>query len=173
MNLYQKISNELKIEITNGSLKPGDKMLSINQVKEKYNVSHITALRVYRELIEEGVALCRRGQGYFVCDRTSKQKKIFGRFACFVRTMRPPREDDNYFNEINMGIQIEAANRRIDLLMPHNAVLLDAYVCSSEKLEELKKAMLSCADEALEKAKEYGKNRVSYYEIKRGIYSYA
>ena len=34
-------------------------------------------------------------------------------------------------------------------------------------------ALLSCADEALEKAKEYGKNRVSYYEIKRGIYSYA
>lgn len=34
-------------------------------------------------------------------------------------------------------------------------------------------AMLSCADEALEKAKEYGKNRVSYYEIKRGIYNYA
>ena len=25
----------------------------------------------------------------------------------------------------------------------------------------------------LEKAKEYGKNRVSYYEIKRGIYNYA
>lgn len=33
--------------------------------------------------------------------------------------------------------------------------------------------MLSCADEALEKAKEYGKNRVSYYEITRGIYNYA
>ena len=33
-------------------------------------------------------------------------------------------------------------------------------------------AMLSCADEALEKAKEYGKNRVSFYEIKRGIYNY-
>ena len=34
-------------------------------------------------------------------------------------------------------------------------------------------SMLACADEALEKAKEYGKNRVSYYEIKRGIYNYA
>ena len=34
-------------------------------------------------------------------------------------------------------------------------------------------SMLACADEALEKAKEYGKNRISYYEIKRGIYSYA
>lgn len=34
-------------------------------------------------------------------------------------------------------------------------------------------SMLACADEALEKAKEYGKNRISYYEIKRGMYSYA
>ena len=34
-------------------------------------------------------------------------------------------------------------------------------------------AMLTCADEALEKAKEYGKNRVSFYEITRGIYNYA
>ncbi len=33
--------------------------------------------------------------------------------------------------------------------------------------------MLSCADEALEKSKEYGKNRVSYYEIARGMYNYA
>ena len=33
--------------------------------------------------------------------------------------------------------------------------------------------MLSCADEALEKSKEYGKNRVSYYEITRGMYNYA
>ena len=33
-------------------------------------------------------------------------------------------------------------------------------------------SMLSCADEALEKAKEYGKNRVTFFEIKRGIYRY-
>lgn len=33
--------------------------------------------------------------------------------------------------------------------------------------------MLSCADEALEKSKEYGKNRISYYEITRGMYNYA
>ena len=33
-------------------------------------------------------------------------------------------------------------------------------------------SMVSCADEALEKAKEYGKNRVTFYEIKRGIYKY-
>ena len=33
-------------------------------------------------------------------------------------------------------------------------------------------SMLSCADEALLKAKEYGKNRVALYEIKRGLLKY-
>ena len=32
--------------------------------------------------------------------------------------------------------------------------------------------MLSCADEALLKVKEYGKNKVAYYEIKRGLLKY-
>lgn len=146
MNLYQVISNELKSEILNGTLKPGDRMLSVNQIKEKYSVSHITALRVYRELTAEGVVQCRRGQGYFVRDTSVGQHKIFGRLACFVRTMRPPRDDDNYFNEINIGIQLEAANRRIDLFMPHNAALLNALACPPEKQEEIRNAMLACAD---------------------------
>lgn len=34
------------------------------------------------------------------------------------------------------------------------------------------KSMFSCADEALLKAKEYGKNRVAFYEIKRGLLKY-
>ena len=32
--------------------------------------------------------------------------------------------------------------------------------------------MFSCADEALAKAKEYGKNRVAFFEIKRGLLKY-
>lgn len=34
------------------------------------------------------------------------------------------------------------------------------------------RALFSCANEALSKAKEYGKNRVAFYEIKRGILKY-
>lgn len=34
------------------------------------------------------------------------------------------------------------------------------------------KSMFSCADEALLKAKEYGKNRVAFFEIKRGLLKY-
>lgn len=34
------------------------------------------------------------------------------------------------------------------------------------------RAMFDCADEALQKAKEYGKNRVAFFEIKRGLLKY-
>lgn len=146
MNLYQKIGDDLRKEIASGQLKPGDKILSISEMKEKYKVSQITALRVYRELSADQLIVCRHGQGYFVCDNTPKPKTIFGRFACFTRTMRPTQNDDNYFNEINIGIQIEAGNRRIDLLLPHNAMLLDAYLPSQEMLADLKKTMLACSD---------------------------
>lgn len=52
-------------------------------------------------------------------------------------------------------------------------VTLSIGVSYNKAMSVSYQAMLACADEALEKAKEYGKNRVSYYEIKRGIYSYA
>ena len=63
MKLYEKIGNELKDAIAGNVLKPGDKVLSISEMKEKYLVSHITALRVYRELSAEGLIACRHGQG--------------------------------------------------------------------------------------------------------------
>lgn len=52
-------------------------------------------------------------------------------------------------------------------------VTLSIGVSYNQGMRVSYQAMLSCADEALEKAKEYGKNRVSFYEIKRGIYNYA
>lgn len=53
------------------------------------------------------------------------------------------------------------------------AVTLSIGVSYNREISVSYHAMLSCADEALEKSKEYGKNRVSYYEIKRGIYNHA
>lgn len=146
MNLYQTISGELRQAITGKLLKPGDRILSIKEMKEKYGVSHITVLRVYKELAAEKLIECRHGQGYFVCAPAARQRPVFGRFACFVRAMRPPRLTDNYFNEINMGIQMEAASRRIDLLLSHRTALLDAYIPTAEIQNELKNAMLAAAE---------------------------
>ena len=148
MNLYQTISGELRQAISGKQLKPGDRILSIKEMKEKYGVSHITVLRVYKELAAEKLIECRRGQGYFVCASSARQRPVFGRFACFVRVMRPPCHSDNYFNEINMGIQMEAASRRIDLQLPHRTALLDAYIPTAEIQDELKNTMLAAAENA-------------------------
>ena len=51
-------------------------------------------------------------------------------------------------------------------------VTLSIGVSYNKSMKASFQAMVSCADEALEKAKEYGKNRVTFYEIKRGIYKY-
>lgn len=52
------------------------------------------------------------------------------------------------------------------------SVTLSVGVSYNQSMKASYQAMLSCAEEALEKAKEYGKNRVTFYEIKRGIYKY-
>lgn len=52
-------------------------------------------------------------------------------------------------------------------------VTLSIGVSYNQGMRVSYQTLLACADEALEKAKEYGKNRVSYYEIKRGMYGYA
>ena len=49
---------------------------------------------------------------------------------------------------------------------------LSIGVSYNKSMKASYQAMVACADEALEKAKEYGKNRVTFYEIKRGIYNY-
>ncbi len=46
---------------------------------------------------------------------------------------------------------------------------LSAGVSYNQGVNASYKTMLSCADEALLKAKEYGKNRVAFFEIKRGL----
>lgn len=51
-------------------------------------------------------------------------------------------------------------------------VTLSVGVSYNKSMKASYQALLSCAQEALEKAKEYGKNRVTFYEIKRGIYKY-
>ncbi len=146
MKLYEKICQDLRNAIAGKLLKPGDRILSINEMKEKYKVSHVTALRVYRELSDEGLINCKRGQGYFVCGGELSVHQFFGRIACFTRTMRETNNIDNYFNEINTGIMMAAAASRMDLIHPHCCSILNNYIFTDEQLDMLKKSMLACAE---------------------------
>ena len=52
----------------------------------------------------------------------------------------------------------------------HNTVSIG--VSYNNGIDASYKSMFACADEALIKSKEYGKNRVAFYEIKRGLLKY-
>lgn len=147
MLLYQKISRDIRQSVDSGDLSPGAKIPSVNDLRQDYGVSHITALRVYKELTDANYVHKRPGKGYFVRERFLKKTVITGTIGCFIRPLRDYRLDDNYFNDINYGIQSECGVKRINLFRSHTLGILDQYTPSDEGLSEIKRAMLNVADE--------------------------
>lgn len=69
--LYSVIMESLRQEIQQGRLKPGDKLLTEQELAEKYDVSRITSKRALEELEHAGLIYRVRGSGSFVADRIS------------------------------------------------------------------------------------------------------
>ena len=66
--LYQQIVDRLKVEISEGRLKPGSALPSFRVLAEDLLVSVITVKRAYEELEREGIIFRRQGLGTFVAD---------------------------------------------------------------------------------------------------------
>ncbi|MFA7232147.1 MAG: LacI family DNA-binding transcriptional regulator [Victivallaceae bacterium] len=146
-SLYQQITRDICKSINKGEIKPGQKIPSVSDLKNQYGVSHITALRVYKELSEGNYIISKRGQGYFVRETNSlKQAKFIGAVGSFIRPLREYRADDNYFNDINFGIQTECCKRRINLISSHCITPLNRYSPGEAALDDMRRAMLEMAD---------------------------
>lgn len=68
---YAQIKTDLSIRILNGELHPNDRIPSLNEITDTYNVSKITARRVLNDLVAEGLVYAIRGRGSFVSDTSS------------------------------------------------------------------------------------------------------
>ncbi|MCF6176468.1 MAG: LacI family transcriptional regulator [Victivallaceae bacterium] len=146
--LYKRITGDIKELIDGGSLSPGAKIPSVNILKGKYGVSHITAMKVYQELSKDNYVTQKRGRGYFVRDAESfKQVKRTGNIGNFIRPLREYCLEDNYFNDINSGIQAASCEQRLNLLSSHSTLPLNHPPVNKVALEHIAKAMLDCADE--------------------------
>ncbi|NQT60597.1 MAG: GntR family transcriptional regulator [Bacteroidetes bacterium] len=64
--VYWQIKESIFKEITSGKLKPGDKILSEPQLKEKYGVSRLTARSAVTELVNEGYLVRKQGYGTYI-----------------------------------------------------------------------------------------------------------
>lgn len=66
--LYAQIRDAIREDIQNGAIKPGEKLLSENELAETYGVSRMTIRQAVSELITEGILYARQGVGTFVAN---------------------------------------------------------------------------------------------------------
>ncbi|OUP10828.1 GntR family transcriptional regulator [Collinsella sp. An2] len=63
---YQAIAADIQHSIEDGSLKPNDKLPTVVELCQIYDVSKITVKRAFDLLIEQGLIASRRGSGTYV-----------------------------------------------------------------------------------------------------------
>jgi DNA-binding GntR family transcriptional regulator len=63
---YKQIIASIEDAIVNGSLKKGDKLPSLNFLKERHVLSRDTVLSAFNELKNRGIIHSVVGKGYFV-----------------------------------------------------------------------------------------------------------
>ena len=73
--LYEQIENQLKSQILNGKLKPGDPLPAIRTLARELKVSIITSKRAYEELEKDGFIQTVVGKGTFVSGANSERLK--------------------------------------------------------------------------------------------------
>lgn len=66
---FQRVANELRAEILRGDLAPGDKLPSENQLKDRFEVTRVTARKGIALLRSEGLVTSSQGKGAFVRER--------------------------------------------------------------------------------------------------------
>lgn len=73
--LYEQIQNQIKTQILNGTLAPGEGLPSIRNLAKELKVSIITSKRAYEELEKEGFVETVTGKGTFVAKQNTERMK--------------------------------------------------------------------------------------------------
>ncbi len=66
--IYLQIVQRLCASILRGEFRPGEKLPAVIDAAMRFKVNHNTIQHAYGELIRQGVAVTRRGEGTFVTD---------------------------------------------------------------------------------------------------------
>lgn len=109
---YKQVENGIIEAINNRKLKINDKLPSLNDLMQKFNLSQDTVLNAYNHLKSRGIISSAIGKGYFILsDNTIDQHRIFVLFD----NLTYYKED--LYNSINNTIQ---GHGTIDIYFHHN-----------------------------------------------------
>ncbi|MFF1445078.1 GntR family transcriptional regulator [Streptomyces sp. NPDC058295] len=68
---YQHAADELRRDILQGRIKPGEQMPSIRELQERFGVANMTARSALNVLRDEGLIYTIHGRGSFVADHSA------------------------------------------------------------------------------------------------------
>jgi GntR family transcriptional regulator len=64
--IYRQLRDRVVAMILDGLLKEGDPLPSVRSVAAEYRVNHLTVLKGYQQLVDEGLVETKRGRGMFI-----------------------------------------------------------------------------------------------------------
>ncbi|MDU8885111.1 GntR family transcriptional regulator [Yeosuana sp. MJ-SS3] len=162
---YKQIVSSIEDGLTSGLLKKGDKLPSINSIKNKYSLSRDTVLTAFNELKTRGIVESISGKGYYVksenIDVTQKIFLLFDELNAFKEDLY-----NSFLNNLGDNIQVDIffhhfssdmfrkliydsiGNYSYYIIMPANLRNTDIVI---EKLPEDKVYILDQTNEELSK----------------------
>jgi DNA-binding LacI/PurR family transcriptional regulator len=146
--MYKQISSDISGLIDRGKLKSNDRIMSVSEICTKYSTSHVTVLKALNLLREEGYVVSQRGRGYFVSQRSRGiySGKKLGSIGLLVRPMREINYSDDYYNRLNIGIQMECAKQHLNYSYSHSTGALSVSHPEEKSLENIERACMEMAD---------------------------
>ena len=67
--VYLQICNQIRMQIKNGALIPGERLPSMNQLSIRLDISRETAKKAYNALVRDGILTAWQGKGVFVAGK--------------------------------------------------------------------------------------------------------
>ncbi|MCP3965547.1 MAG: substrate-binding domain-containing protein [Lentisphaerae bacterium] len=147
--IYQQIASDIINLIDSDKLKANDQLMPVSELCKKYNTSHVTVLKALNSLKEEGYVVSQRGRGYFVAEKANGLYcgKKLGKIGVFLRPMRPISYKEDYFNQIEIGIQVECSVLQLDIIKTHSTLGLRDPYAEPRVLKNIEQACLEMADQ--------------------------
>lgn len=113
---YRQIIQSIENAIRSGKIKKGDKVPSINDIADEYNLSRDTVLQAYNELKGRGILKSVAGKGYYIestrVDTELRVLLLFDEFNAFkedlynsfIDSLNNRAEVDIYFHHFNQAV---------------------------------------------------------------------
>lgn len=134
---YKQIISSIENAIANGELKTGDKLPSLNHIKNKHKISRDTVLTAFSELKNRGIIDSTVGKGYFVTSENiyvrTKVFIVFDELNAFkeelynslLKHLGEDVQVDVYFHHFNKVFVDDIIKRNADaysyyIIMPAN-----------------------------------------------------